>query len=407
LSPEVLDAVFALILLAVGTWFILDYGSCVLHLNVDLNMRFNEAQSVMAGKDPYLVWKGTIPPAPYTPFRFGLVHEWYAHRFIHAYPPWSYVFMMPFALLKYKTAVRAYWIVEIAALMLVVSCSLLRLRSTCGKWWLPCLCFALMCWSSADAITRCLVVGNYGIIITASAFVALLLQDRDDDCLAGIAWSITMVKPQLGSLFFLLLLLERKWRTLSVACVILLSATLLSAFLCGRSPIEMVCSIGDYSRGMFEGTGIVIPLYFGKVAAICGERTVFALSAIVGGLLCVTYWLALRHVDNLWIRFLPAMVFATIWTTFRLHDMTIQLIPSFVVVMAIVRHGTCAAMIAALLLGCALGVRGVSYHMGPCMLYANMFACIALYVFVRTVQDAERKASGMRCPCSRQPVPCC
>lgn len=384
----------------VGAWMMLHYPlSCAL-LDVDFNLRFNETCSVLQGIDPFLIWKGSVPSENYVPWNFDNLPYYQILPMVHAYPPWAYAIMSPFALFDQESAATMYRGWQLACLALVFSFVWLRMRRQSKSWWWPCVGFAGLCMMASAGFTRCLIVGNYGIVSTAAAFAALALHERGKDEFAGLCWMFALLKPQLGGLFLLTLFLERKWRTLLMTAFGLALATMLIAWQCGRNPMSMVLCVGECGLGQFPGTGLIPVEFYREGIRLMGERMVLACSALVGGFVCVCSWVQIRGNPNVWMRFLPAAVLSVVWATWRAHDFSIHLLVAFIAMSMMWRvRGTPLWLLLLLCMAVALRVFVcVNTAWLACCNYASVVLLLFTCMFVR---QGDVKATGAQA-CSHE-----
>ncbi len=311
---------FTIIFVQFKTYRASTYGT-----DVDFRMRYYEAECVRGGRDPFLVWKGELPSGKYTPWGFQHYGDYQKHKLIHAYTPWTYTLMMPFTFLSVEDAGIVYLTVEILALIALFGYVFGSVRRRTGSSVMALAVVALLT-ATSDPMIRCAIVGNFGILITVFAFAALALQNRGHERLAGVFWALTLVKPQIGGLFFLLLLFERRWKTVLVTSAMLILLSLPPALLCHRSPIDMVLAFREYSAGGFPGTGLFAPLTYVPLVKIFGESLVRGVSMGIGAVCCVWAAWFLRLEKSMFIRFLPAALLAIVWSTSRLHDYCILML---------------------------------------------------------------------------------
>ena len=79
--------------------------------------------------------------------------------------------------------------------------------------------------------------------------------NKGNDVIAGFCWAIAMIKPQLGLIFAIPLLMRRKWKTCFVAGIICLSLSIPPALMCNTSPLTMILQAPSANTFMFHGCG--------------------------------------------------------------------------------------------------------------------------------------------------------
>jgi len=119
-----------------------------------------------------------------------------------SYPPHLVLFIWPFGLMPYLPAYIAWCGIGIALYLVACRAALPRER-------LPFLVFA-------PGIAVCVFFGQNGFY-TAALLIGGLLNRERRPVLAGVLFGILTVKPQLGLLLPVVLLLERRWVTIASA----------------------------------------------------------------------------------------------------------------------------------------------------------------------------------------------
>jgi alpha-1,2-mannosyltransferase len=121
-----------------------------------------------------------------------------------SYPPHVMLFIWPFGLMPYLPAYIAWCAVGIALYLLACSSAIPRQR--------------MLFLAVAPGIAVCIFFGQNGFYTAALLVGGLLNLDRRP-VLAGVLFGILTVKPQLGLLLPVILLLERRWLTIASAVV--------------------------------------------------------------------------------------------------------------------------------------------------------------------------------------------
>jgi alpha-1,2-mannosyltransferase len=130
-----------------------------------------------------------------------------------SYPPDIVLFVWPFGLMPYLPAYIAWCAIGIALYLLACSSAVPRDR------------FLFL--AVAPGIAVCIFFGQNGFYTSALLIGGLLSRDRRP-VLAGILFGILTIKPQLGLLVPVVLLLERRWLTIASAAAtagVLVAAT--------------------------------------------------------------------------------------------------------------------------------------------------------------------------------------
>jgi hypothetical protein len=132
-----------------------------------------------------------------------------------SYPPHLLLFIWPLGLLPYLPAYIAWCAVGIALYLLACSPPIARDR--------------LVFLAVAPGVAVCVFFGQNGFYTAALLIGGLLCRERRP-VLSGVLFGILTIKPQIGMLVPVILLLERRWLTIASAVVttaVLVSATAL------------------------------------------------------------------------------------------------------------------------------------------------------------------------------------
>ncbi len=119
-----------------------------------------------------------------------------------SYPPHLMLFIWPLGLMPYLPAYLAWCAVGIALYLFACSAAIPRRR--------------MLFLAIAPGVAVCIFFGQNGFYTAALLIGGLLNLDRRP-VLAGVLFGILTVKPQLGMLLPVILLLERRWLTIAVA----------------------------------------------------------------------------------------------------------------------------------------------------------------------------------------------
>ena len=284
----------------------------------DLRLRTHEAECLVQGFDPYDVWTGSVKLNGYVPFESSGAKELWASqrsntKILHVYPPWSYSMILPMLGVPDLARYAVYTILELVVLVVLAFGCLSRPRFK--EYLFPVGILSLGVASNAlPNVVGCIYFGNYGILIAGAVAMALWCHNAGKDLLAGLFWAMTMVKPQIGLLFFVALMALGRWRTMICASVILLLLTMPPSMMCGHSPIRMVMGIFDYtSYDYFPFQGFLTKALV-AAATECGLRWLPMAVGLVVGIVpcfCLTRLFAVSR--DYFVRFIPAVLLSTVW----------------------------------------------------------------------------------------------
>lgn len=144
-----------------------------------------------------------------------------------SYPPHILLFTWPFGLLDYATGLLVWNVTGVLAYGLAAA-ALVTARF--GRLDGPALALALV----APGVASAIMFGQVGLFAGALFVGGLTLRDRRPIA-AGILFGILTVKPQLGALIPILLLLERRWIVIAAAAATAVVLGLLTMALFGPS----------------------------------------------------------------------------------------------------------------------------------------------------------------------------
>ena len=325
----------------------------------DFQLRYNEVRCLLSGVDPFKVWRGEVLHAQYSAW------YWYCpsdvwHEYVHAYPPWSYSFFLPFALLPKQLSALCWLIVSVLCGASLYIYAFLIDREPSRPLWMR-LAPVIAALPILSSVCMCIGVLNYGLIISAAVLAMAMCLDHDRQWLAGVFLSLAMVKPQIGLLFVVPLLVGRKFKAVLIGGVICIVASIPPALLCGESVIDMILSIKEYGAAYSQcdmPTGTFFP---GRLPGF-GSMVI---DAIVGVMSCATLSWLFRDERNWVVRLIPASILCVMWTVARQHDYCIYIIPFFVLARMVVESSRRLDAVSACILPycCFIICRGIGLQL--------------------------------------------
>lgn len=352
----------------------------------DFQLRYNEVRCLLSGVDPFRIWRGDVSLSPFSPWHWGCANTGW-HEYVHAYPPWAYSFFLPFALLPKHVAALCWMLVNILCAIFLYSFAFFYGRRTTSLLWMR-LMPVVAALPILASVCECLGLLNYGLVIAVSILVMALCLNRDNQFLAGVCLSFAMVKPQMGLLFVVPLLIGGKFKAVSCGMAICILVSVLPASLCGESVIGMVLSIKEYASAYSEGdlpTGVFLS---GQLPFLSGWLSGFgnmALNAFVGIVSCAVLSWLFRNDRNWLVRLIPASVLCVMWTVSRRHDYCVYIIPFSILARMVIDKGECLDVAAACFLPYFYLIisRGIGLHIllpVSCLVCAEIVvAGVALY----------------------------
>ena len=297
----------------------------------DFMLRMTEIDCVMEGVNPYDVWHGDIVRRPYLPNlpydgaprravegREGFTEE------INAYAPWEYIMMMPLALIPKRTL---SWLLYFTGMMVALFLLFLIGRSF-GRRFLgcdgssSCLVGAAPLLLTALPIYQNFHVGNLAVPVLLAAALMTVCLNRGHDMLAGVCWAFAMLKPQLGLIFAIPLLMKRKLETCFVAAAICITLTFVASFVCNASPLALILQTPAANTFAFMGCG-TFP--YSLCPYLPGDSDI-VVGLVVGAVLCawLTWTLTRAGVRDWLVLLMPAAVIGASWTYAQCYSFTMN-----------------------------------------------------------------------------------
>lgn len=254
-----------------------------------------DAEHYVFGRDFINTWMGGRSvffggPAPWFDARFynetvrQMMGVPYPEVF-WSYPPHIVLFAWPFGFPPYLPAYVAWCAIGIALYLFVARRALPRER--------------LMFLAVAPSIAVCVFFGQNGFY-TAALLIAGMLSLERRPVLAGILFGLLTIKPQLGLLLPVVLVLERRWVTIASAAITAAALVVATAMLFGWSVwIEFLQKVVPQQAWLTEHGGdllfaLVGSVYFGARLihlpagidwAVQGAACAFAFAGVAW-----TYW---------------------------------------------------------------------------------------------------------------------
>ena len=319
----------------------------------DFSLRLSEVACVRQRVNPYDVWRGAVDLPPYYPNTHVGEPPTGCTKPVNAYAPWAYVVMLPLSFLSEEGAWTAYCVLMVLAFALLLW---LPWRTATEDPFLqaviPALIVAYPIWSNT-------AVGNFALIVLSASVAMAWVLNRGHDVLGGVCWAIVMLKPQVGLVFAIPLLMRRKWTVLFVAGGLCLLLSLAAAVICRASVVDMLRHGPAANTSFFLGCG-TWP-YF-----LCSEATrgrdILA-GLVVGALVCAALTALVRRERDWFVFLMPAAITSCCWTYTQAYSHAMGWFVAFVLVRALLRHPQSRFLWAlAALAACSLSRGFLAWH---------------------------------------------
>lgn len=216
------------------------------------------------------------------------------HELRVAYPLYSILIFLPYALITDFNIARAVWMTTLEVALVALAFSSLRLtRWRLSLWFLPIfLLFSILWYHSV----RPLINGNAVILVALLIVSSLLALRAGRDELAGVLLAFSTIKPHLVVIVigFVLLwtLSHRRWKTLFWFVVTMAMLSALAALFVPNWPVQNLREIMRYSSYNPPGTlGSALATWMPGI----GRQIGWVITGLLVLLLLGEWWLALRN----------------------------------------------------------------------------------------------------------------
>lgn len=339
----------------------------------DFSLRLSEVACVRQRVNPYDVWRGAVDLPPYYPNTHVGEPPSGCTNPVNAYAPWAYVVMLPLSFLSEEGAWAAYCVLMGLAFALLLW---LPRRTVTEDPFLqaviPALIVAYPIWSNT-------AVGNFALIVLSASVTMAWALNRGHDALAGVSWAVVMLKPQIGLVFAIPLLMRRKWTVLFVAGGLCLLLSLAAAAICRTSVVDMLLQGPAANTSFFFGCGTWPRFLCG---AIPSDGDILA-GLAVGALVCTAMTWRMRKERDWFVFLMPAAITSCCWTYTQAYSHAMGWFVAFVLVRTLLRAPSsrplwCLAALSGLSLSRAfLAAHGLCAFVGwPFPLSDYAFRCV-------------------------------
>ena len=285
---------------------------------IDLTFRYNEVSCAHQGIDPFDIFEHNIsseefcgldrPDFPY--------EEKNGKKIVHSYPAWHMAVFWWYGYVPKEVCIAIMIGLYLCSLLWSCYWTSKKLQKS------DCLHYVVDILSLLAAMTipfGCLCTTmNYGLFLLGCSLLLYNLLETQHTILAGMVFSLIMLKPQVGIPFLIPLFLNKKYQIIAIAGAICIAETLFTSWQLNKSPIELILQIpqlgAPFQKGFFTNTATKV---FGPVGQYL----------TIGGFLAIISVLSflVRNAENIWVRFLPAIALVPFWTYSQEHDWLVTL----------------------------------------------------------------------------------
>jgi len=235
---------------------------------------------------------------------------------VQGYPPWHTAFFWFYGWLPEIMCISLMSVVFGVCLAFIVSEGF-RLSKARFRHPGLTLCFSLAFISFP--VIRCFIVFNYGVLILAAFLLMNRALERNHAILAGLAWALMMIKPQIGLLFAWPLFWHRRYLTIATAAVVCLAGTLFTSFAVHDSVIDLILQFPEIGRQY--GGGVLMNRI---IRPIVGDGALFLVPALFFVAVGYATW-SIRKERDFLACCVPVALVIPIWTYGWDHDSVILL----------------------------------------------------------------------------------
>ena len=272
----------------------------------DFSLRMNELACVRQGVNPYAVWHGDVELKPfYANTHKGPVPEGCTKQ-VNAYAPWAYVYMLPFSVLPESTEWLAYCL--LMALCVVGIGALAAREDTSSTGWALVMAVPMLV-IGYPLFANC-SVGNFGVFVLFGAVLMAWALNRDLWWFAGLGWAFAMVKPQLGLLFAIPILLRGRFATCIVAGGVCLAATVAMSAALKTPVVDLLLQGPAANTEFFQGCGTWPKFLCGTF----GVELDILIGMGLGAVVCFALTWAVRRDGDWFVLMMPAAICGCSWT---------------------------------------------------------------------------------------------
>ena len=306
---------------------------------VDFVLRLAEVDCLKSGINPFRVWNREISHPLYCSTLEHTCDCATGKLPINAYTPWAYTFIFPLSLID-SWGIR--W--GVFTCVRILSFLLMTLFFMSRAWRLrKQVIDVYFCGASlsltAGAIFSDLMPSNFAVFLASFAVGLIVCLNSGYYRLAGFFWALMMVKPQIGLLFAIPLLLSKRYDTIAVSTLICLLAAIPPSLICGESMFSMIAQAPAARVHAFRGC-VFMPLSlfsYLRDSMGCSSSVLLGVAALLGVIFnAIASWFLKDEKDWL-VRFFPSVVFSLSWTYIQSYSHVFSMLSIFLIACICVR----------------------------------------------------------------------
>lgn len=188
--------------------------------------------------------------------------------------------------------------------------------------------------------TDAVISMNNGSIVCFLAIIAVLTCEKNE-YLAGVCMALAMMKPQIALLFYITLLVKKKYKTIITSAILLISSWVVYLVYIGGNPIQQIVEVlnqHDEKQAEFIWFGF---MDFLTRFGIGGTKAMIfsMLIGIAGTILLTIIVLKSEYADNSLVLYSVPALFSTAWCYKSDTDLLILILPSMLVFIIFKKFG--------------------------------------------------------------------
>jgi hypothetical protein len=345
----------------------------------------------MTGTDPFDVWSGKIEKEPFIAYGKPNDPAGIYREAVNAYPPWAYGFVLPIAGLPLYWCWIFYFLCMAAFLAMFGWFGWRIGRAEFSDKWDARLVSVMPLLVLVFAIASNVRTGNYAVHVLAAVVLMAWALDRGRDALAGVCWAAAMVKPQLGLIFAVPLLMRRKIKTCATAVAVCLAASVPAVMLSDKNLFVLTRESIDGSMAFFCGCGTMPYL----LAERLPQQVAVMLALVVGAAFCVLMTRLVSRNASWLETLMPAALCGTLWSYSQLYC-TVVIWPYFVMLaVSLLKNPKSVALRVIAVFSCIFLSRIYTFYHGFMLDYGKVFGLPYFDLKLHGHLDSLNSAGGL------------
>lgn len=286
----------------------------------DLRVALVDSAVVGMGIDPYAIWSGSVIVSGYKPGYSATIQDESLYNesddIVCVNTPWIYAAILPLTFLPWRVAAAVHFGIMVMSLGVLAFVGVRLAR----KYGLDRDESIFASVASILAISMPLLQdfssANWALIVIAASVMMAFFLERGANIAAGVCWAIAMIKPHVGLIFAVPLLMRCRIKTCVVAVLTCLLATLVSAIMTHTSPITLIMNSFAPNQGYFWGCGTMPSIVCGLVPT---NVAIFG-GLIVGAIVCIWLTRKMLATNDEFLIIAPAAICSMCWTYARCYS---------------------------------------------------------------------------------------